>query len=141
MGIYIDASRDEVKESIKEDLKYLTQYEVTPNDEFKTGKAKRLYPKHCYRKAFEYVSAKRDIEGIKLVHGLYRPSFFDNHCGHAWVNLPNQIIFDGVLQLFYDKEGYYDFYQIVKQREYNSSEMYRIRKENGGHYGPWHDND
>lgn len=137
----IDIPFEEVKLSAKEDLKHLSQYEVTPNDEYKTGKIRRLSPKNCYQKAFEYVSSKSHIKGIKLVHGLYKPSFIKNHSGHAWVELPGEIVFDGVLQRFYSKDGYYNFYQIVKQKEYNHKEMYQFGHEHGGNYGPWHNND
>ncbi|MBU8919100.1 hypothetical protein BGM25_23930 [Bacillus sp. FJAT-29953] len=103
----------------------------------KLEKRRRISPKNCYKKAFEYVGAKDHIEGIKLVHGLYEPSFVKGHCGHEWVELPNWIVFDGVLQRFYEKEAYYNFYQIIKHNEYSSSEMYEVGYKNGGNFGPW----
>jgi hypothetical protein len=135
----IDIPFEEVKKITIGDLKQLSQYEITPVDEYKTGKPKRLSPKNCYIKAFQYVSDKSHIEGIRLAHGLYKPSFINNHSGHAWVELPNEIVFDGVLQRFYKKEGYYNFYQITKQVEYDSKEMRKAGLEAGGTYGPWHE--
>lgn len=134
----IDYSIDEVKKITKEDLKNLSKFEVIPNDEYKTGKSKRLSLKNCYIKAFQYVLNRSHIEGIKLVHGLYKPSFVDIHSGHAWIELPGEIIFDGVLQRFYEKKGYYTFYGIIKQVEYEPKEIRKIGLQAGGTYGPWH---
>lgn len=115
----------------------MQHYEGEVEEKYKTGKPKRLNPKNCYEKAFRYVADKRDLNEIKLVHGLYKPETIKNHCGHAWVEIPDGIIFDGVMQRFYRKEGYYKYYQAIKQNEYNRSEMYKEGFKCGGHYGPW----
>ncbi|WP_163583419.1 hypothetical protein [Gracilibacillus saliphilus] len=128
---------EEVKEITKNDRKNLSIHEVEPSEKYKTGKAKRLYPRQCYENAFRYVADKGNLEGIKLVHGLYKPKDINNHCGHAWVELPKNIIFDGVLQRFYHKDGYYSYYQAIKQNEYDCKQMYDIGFKAGGHFGPW----
>lgn len=79
-----------------------------------------------------------DNSKIRLVHGLYKPATLDVHAGHAWVEIDEDIIFDGVLQRFYDKSGYFDYYNAIEERKYNCKEMYKKGLDHGGHYGPWH---
>ncbi|WP_191090666.1 hypothetical protein [Niallia endozanthoxylica] len=134
----IQATYEEVKKSAREDIKHLAEYEIVPKEEYKTGKRRHIRPRLCFQQAFRYVANKANIEGIRLVHGLYKPSSFDNHCDHAWVELPDGTIFDGVLQRFYEKEGYYNYYQIIKNKEYNHTEMYKIGLKHGGTFGPWY---
>ena len=133
----IEASLEEVKEVSKIDRKNLSKYEVEPKEEYKTGKPRRLSPKNCYTKSFQYILDKGEVAGVRLVHGLYRPFTLDQHCGHAWVELPDKIVFDGVLQRFYQKESYYNYYEIIKEVEYKPSEMYSISIPFGT-YGPWY---
>lgn len=128
-------SYEEVKILALEDREALKHYEVIPSEEFKTGKPRRLSSKNCFEKAFKYVVSKDNIEGIKLVHGFYSIKEYTGF--HAWVELPGNIIFDGVLQRFYEKEGYYSYYKIIKIAEYSSQEMQKKGKEAGGHFGPW----
>jgi hypothetical protein len=133
-----DVPLEDAKKIVREDLKSLAPYEVDPPDEYKTGKKRRrICPKRGYEKSFRYVSSKYEMDGIKLVHGVYKPSFMEEHVGHAWVKLPNEIIFDGVLQRFYQREPYYNYYQCVKYNEYNGKEMYKLGYEDGGTFGPW----
>lgn len=134
----VDVSIEEAKETAKEDIKKLKPYEVTPPDEYATGKKRRrIFLKQCYEKAFQYVSSI-DNDSIKLVHGLYKPSFIESHVGHAWVEIPHLgIIFDGVLQRFYERDAYNEFYQCIKHNEYSCEEMFKIGYGAGGNYGPW----
>lgn len=134
-SIYV--SFEDAKKITKEDLVRLSEYEVIPEDEFKTGKARRLYPKWCYERAFNYVESKKHIENVKLVHGLYKPYSIESHSGHAWTELPRGIIFDGVLQGFYKKEDYYNYYQIIKLNEYTAKDLWSIGRKSGGNFGPW----
>jgi len=131
-------SSEEAKVSLKEDLQKLSKHEVIPEDIYKTGKSRRLYPRACYKKSWEYVNEKENVEGVKLVHGKYSPSLFDYHAGHAWVELPNNIVFDGNLQRFYPKDLYYQHFKIIKEAEYTRKEMWEKGFEHGGNYGPWH---
>lgn len=134
----IELSAAKITELINIDKENLSKYEIDAGEKYKTGKSNRLYKQKCYIKAFEYVSDKRDLEDIRLVHGLYKPYGVNKHYGHGWVELPDDIVFDGVLQRFYEKEGYYQYYEIIKQVEYQPSEIHPIGLKNGGTYGPWH---
>jgi hypothetical protein len=90
----------------------------------------------CYRQAFHFVV---DVapEGSFLVHGHIReggPSA--EHVAHAWVELPGDIIYDGVLQRFYRRKGYY--------RKRDARRTFAVAKADAAlalavhfHYGPW----
>jgi hypothetical protein len=61
------------------------------------------FPKRCFPEAAYYVRTHR-IKGIEYVFGSSLGGGFGNH---AWVELPGNVLFDGVLQRFYDKSEYY----------------------------------
>lgn len=118
----------------------LAPYEVTPPEEYATHKPKRRYPRACYKKAFEYALDKHDLrDKIKLVHGSYMPNILNRmgcHAEHAWIEIENRMVFDGTLQRFYDKDGYYSVCSNIKKNEYTFDEMVRNLREYG-HYGEW----
>lgn len=97
-------------------LNALREYEVTPPEEYKTGKPKRMYWGLCHKKAFDYmVDLKRGLSECTYCCQGYithpSPITTDKPLvgGHSWVEieLPSgTIIFDGVLQRFYNKTGY-----------------------------------
>lgn len=62
------------------------------------------FPQQCFHEACRYVQLNR-IAGMTYVLGTAV-------CGgmqqHAWVELPDNIVFDGTLQRFYDRTKYYD---------------------------------
>jgi len=61
----------------------------------------------CYRLAYYFVLHDAP-EGAHLVHGHIREGGASSHyTGHAWVELPGDIVYDGVLQRFYRCECYY----------------------------------
>lgn len=110
----------------------LKPFEVEVDDTFKTGRQKRLYPKQCYKKAYQYIM-EHPYDGVMLCHGLYT----ECSIGHAWIELPCNIVFDGTMQRFYDKEGCYKVEMITKLCEYTLLETAKLLSEHD-HYGPWH---
>jgi hypothetical protein len=122
----------------------------------------RHYWADCFRRASDYVLAHAPssdhgipIDGVKLVHGVCR----DAHVlwAHAWAELavpstlsgaragtlgtqcqPGVLVFDGVRQQFYEKEGYYRILQITAEASYSAAEILRNMRATH-HYGPWHD--
>lgn len=92
----------------------------------------------CYVKAWEYLAGldtRGAADGAVLVHGTI--------CGwidHAWVELPCGLVFDGVLQRFYDRDGYYVTRQAEKLCEYTWREAARVSLV-ARHFGPWTDDD
>lgn len=80
-----------------------------------------IYLGYCYAQAFAFLldlglmaqksaPARRILPRSWLVHGT-RP----NGGGHAWVELPGEVIFDGVYQRFCAKRSYY---RVQKARAY-----------------------
>src|SRR4051812_33245084 len=70
------------------------------------------YPAECFYRSYRYTidlylglpeedELGKDGAGIWLVHGQYLLSF-----RHAWVELPGDIVFDGVHQRFYSGGAY-----------------------------------
>jgi hypothetical protein len=57
-----------------------------------------IYPQECYYRAYRYAThPARMVEGVYIVHGETSLVFG----GHAWVELPDGVAFDGVFQQFY----------------------------------------
>jgi hypothetical protein len=63
-----------------------------------------IYPRQCYERAYEYaIHESRCLEKHHFVLGETSLALG----GHAWVELPNGLVFDGVFQRFYRREDYY----------------------------------
>jgi hypothetical protein len=85
----------------------------------------RRYPQQCYPKTVKFVLDHPEIKGMQLVHGVvsHAPHFVPLE--HAWVELPGQIVFDGVVQAFFTRQSYYavmaavalDAYSVATARE------------------------
>ena len=88
--------------------------------------------RQCYLNALLYALDHHNIEGLRLVHGV-NCQFLD----HAWVDLPNRIVFDGVLQRFYTQELFYSVTHARNKAEYTWEEASAKFIRAGG-YGPWH---
>ena len=66
--------------------------------------SENVYPRACYMMACEYAyHIARSFLDYKVVHGETSLVFG----GHAWVELPNDLVFDGVYQRFYRRDDYY----------------------------------
>ncbi|MBL8797207.1 MAG: hypothetical protein JNM56_25115 [Planctomycetia bacterium] len=63
-----------------------------------------LRPRECFAEAYHYLTWHCRQAGILLVHGTSSLGGGDDH---AWVELSDDIVFDGVLQRFYKKSSYY----------------------------------
>ena len=104
------------------------------------------------------------LDGLRLVHGVCADS---RGCwAHAWVTLPalsalpalpalptlpalsalpaglgtpaiGALIFDGVRQAFYDRDGYCQVFHAVAEASYDAVAMLEHLR-TSGRYGPWH---
>jgi len=84
----------------------VARYEVTPPESpwIEGVDLDAIYPQDCYLRAYKYAcDVNRCFEKHQLVVGATSLAFG----GHAWVELPSGIIFDGVYQRFYRKDDYY----------------------------------
>jgi hypothetical protein len=96
----------------------------------------------CYRRACDYVlahTAERGscppIIGMRLVHGVCGDT--SDLWAHAWVELPGGVVFDGVRQQFYDRDGYRTVLHAMVEATYDAPEMIEQMRESE-RYGPWH---
>lgn len=82
-----------------------------------------VYPRACYMMASEYAyHIARSFQEYKVVHG-------DTSLvvgGHAWVDLPNNLVFDGVYQRFYRRDDYYGQMAHAKSWYIYDREAFRI---------------
>ncbi len=120
-----EETKKQRKEHRKEMIAEMKYFEVEPPQRFRTGKPKRIHLKDCFKKAIDYVFQLPNgvKEEVKIVHGSFNPIKKEYVWGeHSWVELPGNIIFDGVMQRFYDKNGYYSHYNCIKEAEYTVKE-------------------
>jgi len=97
---------------------------------------RRRYPQQCYPRTVKYVVDHPDIEGLRLVHGVvsHAPRFVP--LDHAWVELPGDVVFDGVVQAFFTRESYYAVMAALPMDTYTGPETRRLVAAHG-HPGPW----
>jgi hypothetical protein len=97
---------------------------------------RRRYPQQCYAKTARYVLDHADIRGMRLIHGVvsHPPMFVP--LDHAWVELPGDIVFDGVLQTFFTRASYYAIMAAMPVDAYSAADARRLMASQG-HPGPW----
>jgi hypothetical protein len=97
---------------------------------------RRRYPQQCYARTVKYVSDHPDIDGLRLVHGIvsHAPRFVP--LDHAWVELPGEVVFDGVVQTFFTRASYYSVMAAVAMDTYTAAETRQLIAAHG-HPGPW----
>jgi hypothetical protein len=107
--------------------------EVDPK--YMDGVTNRVYPKSCFDKSWEYIIKSLCSENIRLVHGTCMALDFIP-IEHGWIEIGDNIVFEGVYQRFYDKEKYYAARGLVKHFEYNLKDVRKLSWETK-HKGPW----
>ena len=83
-----------------------------------------------------YVLDHAEIKGMRLIHGVvsHPPLFVP--IDHAWVELPGDIVFDGVLQTFFTRASYYAIMAAMPVDGYSVADTRRLTASQG-HLGPW----
>jgi hypothetical protein len=96
----------------------------------------RRYPQQCYPRTTKYVLDHPHINGMQLVHGVisHPPHFVPLE--HAWVELPGNVVFDGVVQAFFEQGSYYAVMAAVPLDRYSGPETRRLVAAHR-HPGPW----
>jgi hypothetical protein len=99
----------------------------------------RRYPQQCYPKTVKFVLDHPEIKGMRLVHGVvsHAPHFVPLE--HAWVELPGQVVFDGVVQTFFTRQSYYAVMAAVALDAYSAATTRRMVATQG-RPGPWNAN-
>lgn len=116
---YIHKSKEMEDKMIKE----YAEIEVIPEDKYKIEGEPVIQWHGCYDKSLNYCVDKH-YQGIEttLVHGVCKAPI--GSYGHAWVEIEDKIVFDGAMQRFYDKEGYYKLHGARKEAEYTPEEAW-----------------
>src|SRR5215204_1723272 len=78
------------------------------------GTGRRTWPGHCYERAGRYQLEQRDVT---LVHALIRIGIF-----HAWCELPEGLVYDGVDNAFYDATQYRAHVGVHAEKRYTVKE-------------------
>src|SRR5713226_8061633 len=97
---------------------------------------RRRYPQQCYTRTTKYMLQHLDIEGARLVHGMIAHAPYFVPLAHAWVELPGDIVFDGVVQAFFTRASYYAVMAALPLDTYSGLEAERLADVYGDP-GPW----
>jgi hypothetical protein len=97
---------------------------------------RRRYPQQCYAKTLKYVVDHPDITGMRLTHGVVSHTPHLAPFDHAWVELPGDVVFDGVVQTFFTHASYYRVMAAVALDSYSVSETTCLISMHR-HPGPW----
>lgn len=125
-------ARSEEYQRFRSDLEGLQLDQVDPS--FLTGRPRRKSPHNCYRKALDYAWAKGTaIPELRVIHGV-----IFGMVGHAWIELPGNVVFDGTMQQFYDRDVYYRHQRARVMRSYTMMEANALLLSED-HYGPYYD--
>jgi hypothetical protein len=109
--------------------------EVEVDPMYKLNVKNRVYPKCCFDKSWDYIAGAFSPKNARLVHGTCL-ALGDIRIQHGWIELEENIVFDGVYQRFYDKEKYYLARGMIKDFEYTKQEVMNLSSEYM-HKGPW----
>lgn len=102
----------------------------------KTARFTKTTVGDCYQQAY-YYATDHAPSGSALIHGHIREGrATGKHIGHAWVELPGDIVFDGVLQKFYRKDGYYKAREAKPTLTFPKEEAMFVMIQHR-HFGPW----
>jgi hypothetical protein len=110
----------------------LAPYEVDPPVQYQTIKRKTFSPNECHWTAYKYMMSldKAVAEKTVFIRGYYKElaRAEDDRdtmltAGHSWVELPGEIVFDGVLKRFYEAKEYYTIKNVNKYKEYSRKEI------------------
>ncbi len=97
---------------------------------------RRRYPQQCYAKTAKYVLDHFEIKGMRLVHGVVSHAPYFVPLDHAWVELPGDIVFDGVVQTFFTRSSYYSVMAAAALDAYSAAAT-RTLVATHGRPGPW----
>jgi len=97
---------------------------------------RRRYPQQCYVKTLKYVVDHPEIHGMRLIHGVVSHAPHRIPFEHAWVELPGDVVFDGVVQAFFTRVSYYAVMAAVALDAYSPPETTRMFAKHA-HPGPW----
>src|SRR4030088_2201506 len=86
----------------------------------------RRYPQQCYARTTKYMLQHLEIEGARLVHGMVAHAPYFVPMAHAWVELPGEVVFDGVVQAFFNRASYYTVMAALPMDRYTGLETHQL---------------
>jgi hypothetical protein len=111
----------------------LRPYEVKVSEDLRREtRPDRSFYGQCYQRALGFVLSLSASDEPVLVHG----TLYAGHYQHAWVELPGEIVFDGVTQRFYSLRAYYAFLRASGNKKYSREKAAGLLLRHN-HPGPW----
>ena len=106
-----------------------------PAEEKETGHAGKLLRPGGLRYFWEFAGLD---DSVRLVHG-HADCIGGNNTGHAWVELPGGVVYDGSFDRFYEAEAYCRIMMATAEVTYTAAEASKASSLYE-HFGPWHKN-
>jgi hypothetical protein len=101
-----------------------------------------VYLERCYERTYLYLQRTMAVQDIAaLVHGVAWSDEQSEWLRHAWVELPGEVIFCGVLQRFYTSESFHDLLRVDEHARHTWREAWRLSEavtDRRYTAGPWH---
>lgn len=94
--------------------------------------------KNCYHLAGYAVVFGEAGRSSRLVHGSWQGPTAEQRIGHAWVELPNGLIWEPIFAAIFDGEELRRYARMWDERTYD----YHVAKkmiQSSGHWGRWHE--
>lgn len=117
-------------------IKDMAPYEVDPPAIYRRTGRRTISVGQCYNTAYDYIISLHGeaAENARLIHGSYTD--YPLKGGHAWIEIPGSIVYDGVTKRFYNKEAYCRIKGLIEVSSYTRGEIIQLGLKNR-HFGPY----
>lgn len=103
-----------------------------PSAEYE-DRLKRCFELACYALVFGDAPA-----GSRLVHGSWHGPNAEQRIRHAWLELPDGLIWEPIHAAIYRADQIREYARMWDERTYDKHTASRMTLD-WGHYGPWHE--
>lgn len=91
----------------------------------------------CYELAGYAIAFGNVPAGTLLVHGSWTGPVPKERIGHAWLLLPDGLVWEPIRARIYDRDEFYAWTKAWDEATYNQ-QVARRHLSASGHYGRWH---